>query len=195
MIFINICISSNESGHGTLSSVNSPSFQAALHFSQENQDCHIRTDLILGSPLNSPPSSSPDYLSVRDLHSPKSKTVEHSSQKSRKTAVSPLIHWTPDWEEYGSYIISPQNLATLKYVQSLHEQKATDLNNNTSVHVDCMENSAKYLKLQKEGSLLQIDSTERSPIINCSSESDSESCEFEVVAEFPKSDFASDLDL
>ncbi|XP_060599562.1 uncharacterized protein LOC132753137 [Ruditapes philippinarum] len=182
-----ICISSNESGHGTMTPVNSPSFQTVLCLTQEQNECDIRADLILGSPLNSLPNA--DLISVKD-YSPRHKTVLFPCQKLTKTDISPMVNWTPDWEEYGSYIISPQNVNTQKYVQNLpgDPTTATDCDNNET---KSEEDDAKRLELQTMCSLLDSDSEECSPLLNCSCGSDTESCEFEVIAEFPKSDFPS----
>ncbi|XP_045177123.2 uncharacterized protein LOC123537466 [Mercenaria mercenaria] len=182
-----ICISSNESGHGTMTPVNSPSFQTVLYLTQENTDCDIRTDLILGTPLNTPPNTTTDLMSMKELYSPKSKAVVLPCQKLSRTDISPMVNWTPDWEEYGSYIISPQNVATQKYVQNLPgEDTNTDKNNAKS-----SEENTKWLELQTMCSLLDSDSEASSPALNCSCGSDSESCEFEIIAEFPISDFSS----
>lgn len=169
--------------------VNSPSFPI-LHLTQENQECDIKTDLILGTPLNSPQNLSSDFMFMKDLCA---RSVHLPCQKVGKTEISPLVHWTPDWEEYGSYIISPQNLDTQKYVQSLPGERGTDMDNSICVHVDNTGLGAKT-KDQTVCGFLHTNSTDSSPLINCS-ESDPESCEFEIIAEFSKSEFTPDLDL
>lgn len=179
-----IYLSSNESGHGTMTPI-SPPFPPVLHLTQESQDCDIRTDLLFGTPLNSPCGSASGVLSMKELFTPKSKNSPLECQKLAKTDISPMVNWTPNWDEYGSYIISPQ-----RYFQNLPGEKGVDCNIYSGTSSDNTEKDVVRLELEAVCGLL-ADSVSSSPEPGCGYVSDTESCQFEIIAEFPTSNFSS----
>lgn len=161
-------LSGAESGTGTMTPT--PPGNAACLLSQDND---IRTDLTVFTPVRDCINS----LSVENCDSPfPGKRLANTAPRGT-TGVSPMVSWTPNWEDYGSYILSPYNISTQKLVQG-HQTP-----NFTCTKQD--DNAFHLLDVESEGS----------PVNFCGNESDSGSCDFEIIAEFTKSDLPADLNL
>ncbi|XP_052802309.1 uncharacterized protein LOC128232658 [Mya arenaria] len=46
-------------------------------------------------------------------------TMKENTRTNHSSSSSPFVNWTPNWEDYGSYILSPQNVTTQKYLLDL----------------------------------------------------------------------------
>lgn len=176
-----IYLSSAESGHGTMTSEDSPCIG---FLSQETQE--VTSDILHISPQNITPGSSKTSV-TSETSAAYSVSGEKYRQYTSKADFSPMIHWIPNWEEYGSYIISPQNLATQRYVLGLPGNRNTDCNNN---FVKSAEEESKSVDFKSVCGLL--DGMESLNDLPSSSGSESGSYEFEIIAEYTKSEKSAD---
>ncbi|KAL4225459.1 hypothetical protein ACF0H5_016149 [Mactra antiquata] len=161
--------SSTESGHGTMSPDISPSFHQLtdLHKTDgEDKMIFIQQTPTKHTVINRPALS---QCTPKQEMCPPGKTEGLSD-------ISPLIHWKPDWDEYGSYIISPHSIATQRYISGYN------VSNEQPPRTD-MDNS-NYLIL-KTG--LEETTDGSSPVLLCSDTSDTLSSDFEIIAEYSHS--------
>jgi hypothetical protein len=155
--------------------------------SQETQE--VTSDILHISPQNITPGSSKTSV-TSETSATYSVSGEKYRQYTSKADFSPMIHWIPNWEEYGSYIISPQNLATQRYVLGLPGNRNTDCNNNFVKSADLTEEESKSVDFKSVCGLL--DGMESLNDLPSSSGSESGSYEFEIIAEYTKSEKSAD---
>lgn len=174
LLFTEMFLSSAESGHGTMSPDVSPSFQQLVDMNNNKSDKYVHRGI-----LKTPVKHENNPRDQLKISSPKMKHAQ-SQSTTVKSEISPLVHWIPNWEEYGSYIISPQNIATQKYVLGLPNQVNSDLNRTES---DIDRGNSLNVKTELDLMAGQDDSL----IKFCSDTSDTGSCDFEIIAEYTRS--------
>ncbi|KAH3884965.1 hypothetical protein DPMN_008951 [Dreissena polymorpha] len=158
-----LCQSSSESGCGTMSPV-------------------LQSTEQLLSPYS-------DLDHTLDLPDVKDKKQHCRTTKSRKTVAgtcismaSPMLNWTPNWDEYGSYILSPQNIGTQKYLQGFPGGRIeSQLGEEDEEEGDEDELISPDLRAACR---LIMEQTFDLPVDICSTGSQEDSIEYEILAEY-----------
>lgn len=173
--FSDVDISSADSGLGADANVPTPPTMPEVP-SMLAEDMDLRTSMLTATPI---------HFKMYDLNpSDSTKESKSSSYRASATNISPIINWIPNWDEYGSYILSPQNISTQRNILGVSGGCLPE--NQEGCEVQCRyEDDDMSPHLSADFSLLAEDG---SPSSFCSNVSDSGSCEFEIIAEYTQSD-------
>lgn len=179
-VVVDLDLSSGESGNGTMTPSKTPPYLPTD--AQELFSPDLKSDFLPGTPLQDPTN----ILCRQNLSTPKqSKFSSQSKAQRAATSVSPMANWIPNWEEYGSYILSPQNISTQRYVQGLPGGRLPEsqgMNGQPGESVGQEDSTETKADID-----LLLGNDENSPVNFCSNDSDC-SCDFEIIAEYSESD-------
>lgn len=167
-------ISSADSGLGT--DIPTPPTMPEVS-SMLAEDVDLRTSMLTTTPIN---------FKMYDFNpSDSTKESKSSSHQASATNISPIINWIPNWDEYGSYILSPQNISAQRNILGVPGGCLPE--NQEGCEDQCRyEDEDMSPHLPADFSLLAEDG---SPSSFCSNVSDSGSCDFEIIAEYTQSDY------
>jgi len=119
-------------------------------------------------------------IAVEDEHQLATNTlgIMMAGSKTPPSLESPVVTWTPNWEEYGSYILSPQNTSTQRYLLGLPGSQS-----DRPATVGFSEQHEQILnhEILKDSNL---DTTSESAIQSCV-EDENMAFQFEIIAEYP----------
>ena len=169
-------LSSGESGNGTMTPIHTPPYLPTDAQCILSPD--FRAELLPSTPVKDPTN----ILYRQYLRSPESEKTNSMVKVPRAaTSVSPMANWIPNWEEYGSYILSPQNISTQRYVQGLPGGRSVESQGINSLLCHSQDDSLSVE--MKAGLDLLVENMNGSSVNFCGNESDC-SCDFEIIAEY-----------